>query len=127
MSENEKNMTITVRSRGERFRRAGIDFTRAGVVLDPAALTEEQRHAIAHEPALIVELSVEGITDEERAQLAAANAQEGGAKVVVTAAAAPAPTPAAQPASTPTPAAPPAASEKAKTDHATAPAKKGAK
>lgn len=45
---------ITVKSRAEKFRRAGIDFTREGIELDTSELTAEQAAAIAEEPALIV-------------------------------------------------------------------------
>lgn len=45
---------ITVKSRAEKFRRAGIDFTKEGVELDTRELTTEQADAITEEPALIV-------------------------------------------------------------------------
>lgn len=51
----EKKATITVKSKPERLRRAGIEFTREGVELDPATLTEEQAEAINAEPLLVVE------------------------------------------------------------------------
>lgn len=43
---------VTIKSKGERFRRAGIEFTRAGVEVDSADLTPEQMLAIASEPQL---------------------------------------------------------------------------
>lgn len=43
---------ITIKSKGERFRRAGIEFTRAGVKVDSADLAPEQMLAIASEPQL---------------------------------------------------------------------------
>lgn len=49
-----KQNTILVKSKSERFRRAGIEFTRAGVELGPKDLTEAQAEAIANEPMLIV-------------------------------------------------------------------------
>jgi len=50
----EKNTTILVKSKTERFRRAGIEFTREGIELDPADLTEAQAEAINGEPNLVV-------------------------------------------------------------------------
>lgn len=43
---------VTVKSKTERFRRAGIEFTRAGVEIDIGDLTPEQALAIASEPQL---------------------------------------------------------------------------
>jgi len=45
---------ITVKSKGERFRRAGIEFSRAGVELDTDELTQEQVDAIQAEPNLVI-------------------------------------------------------------------------
>ena len=50
----EKKATILVKSKPERFRRAGIAFTRDGVEIDPATLTDAQLAAIRAEPNLIV-------------------------------------------------------------------------
>lgn len=50
----KKVATIVVKSKGERFRRAGIEFTRDGVEVDPAELTAEQAEAINNEPNLVV-------------------------------------------------------------------------
>jgi len=46
-------MHIIVKSMRPTFRRAGIEFTPAGVVLDRATITEEQAVAIANEPMLV--------------------------------------------------------------------------
>lgn len=46
---------VLVRSKGERFRRAGIEFTREGVEVDASKLTAEQIAAINDEPALTVD------------------------------------------------------------------------
>ena len=43
---------VTVKSKTERFRRAGIEFSRAGVEIDTDELTREQALAIASEPML---------------------------------------------------------------------------
>ena len=51
----DKTTTIRVKSKPERFRRAGIEFTRAGIELDPAELTAEQAEAINGEPNLIID------------------------------------------------------------------------
>ena len=51
---SEKKTHILVKSKTERFRRAGIEFTRAGVELDPAELTAEQAEAINDEPNLVI-------------------------------------------------------------------------
>jgi hypothetical protein len=45
---------ITVKSKGERFRRAGIEFSRAGIELDTAELTQDQVDAIQAEPNLVI-------------------------------------------------------------------------
>lgn len=50
----KKAVTILVKSKTERLRRAGIEFTREGVELDPADLTEAQAEAINAEPLLVV-------------------------------------------------------------------------
>jgi hypothetical protein len=50
----KKAAAIVVKSKGERFRRAGIEFTRDGVEIDPAELTAEQAEAINNEPNLVV-------------------------------------------------------------------------
>jgi hypothetical protein len=47
-------MKVLIRSARESFRRAGIQFTREGVVVDVSELTEAQREAITHEPQLSV-------------------------------------------------------------------------
>lgn len=44
-----------IKSKGESFRRAGLAFTREGVVVDGNYLTDAQKEAIAKEPSLIVE------------------------------------------------------------------------
>ena len=46
-------MHIIVKSMRPTFRRAGIEFTSAGVVLDRATITDEQAVAIANEPMLV--------------------------------------------------------------------------
>lgn len=45
-------MFITVKSKGERFRRAGIEFSRAGVDIDASDLTRAQTLALVSEPNL---------------------------------------------------------------------------
>lgn len=45
---------ITVKSKSERFRRAGLDFTRAGVEFDTDDLTQDQVDAIQAEPNLVI-------------------------------------------------------------------------
>ena len=45
---------IIVKSKSPTFRRAGIEFTRDGVELDPAELTPEQAEAISNEPNLVI-------------------------------------------------------------------------
>lgn len=45
---------IRIASRGDHFRRAGLDFTREGRIFEPGELTPEQIKAIAEEPQLIV-------------------------------------------------------------------------
>jgi hypothetical protein len=45
---------ILVQSKPERFRRADIEFTREGVVLDTDKLKKEQLEAIKAEPMLVV-------------------------------------------------------------------------
>lgn len=45
---------IIVTSKPERFRRAGLEFTRAAVELDTAKLTKAQLEAIESEPLLTV-------------------------------------------------------------------------
>lgn len=45
---------VHVRSKGERFRRAGILFTKEGVFLDPATLNADQVEAINSDPSLVV-------------------------------------------------------------------------
>lgn len=45
---------IRIASRGDHFRRAGLDFTREGRIFEPGELTPEQITAIAEEPQLIV-------------------------------------------------------------------------
>lgn len=49
-----KNTIIIVKSKTERFRRAGIEFTRAGIELDPSKLKKTQLDAITSEPNLVV-------------------------------------------------------------------------
>jgi hypothetical protein len=43
---------VLIKSGPERFRRAGFEFTRAGVVVDTEDLSKEQIEAIADEPNL---------------------------------------------------------------------------
>jgi hypothetical protein len=45
---------ITVKSKPERFRRAGIEFNRAGVELDTDKLKKGQLEAIQAEPNLVI-------------------------------------------------------------------------
>lgn len=45
---------IVIKSRPERFRRAGFEFTRAGVELELEKLTKEQREALEAEPNLVI-------------------------------------------------------------------------
>lgn len=45
---------IRIASRGDHFRRAGVDFTREGRIFEPGELTPAQIEAIAGEPQLIV-------------------------------------------------------------------------
>lgn len=54
-------MKILIRSARDSFRRAGLTFTRAGVIVDADDLTEEQREAITDEP----QLSVGPVPDEK--------------------------------------------------------------
>lgn len=50
---------ITIKSKPERLRRAGIEFNRTGVELDTDELTLEQVEAINAEPLLVVVGDVE--------------------------------------------------------------------
>ncbi len=75
MSE-KKPATILVRSKTERFRRAGIEFTREGVEIDPATLTPEQAEMINDEPLL----SVDGGEIEGSAEPAKPKGKSKGAK-----------------------------------------------
>lgn len=53
---NKKNADIVrVRSKAERFRRAGIEFNRDGIDLDVGELTAEQIDAINAEPNLVID------------------------------------------------------------------------
>ena len=61
---------ITVKSKGERFRRAGIEFSRAGVELDTDELTQEQVLAIASEPQLVTLVDGKEVPRPDAAQLA---------------------------------------------------------
>lgn len=61
---------ITIKSKGERFRRAGIEFTRAGVELNTDDLTPEQTLAIASEPQLVTLVDGEEVPRPDAAQLA---------------------------------------------------------
>lgn len=59
-AKNSKSKTTTtkvlfVRSRPDQFYRAGMKFTRDGVQLDPADLSEDAIKALLDEPMLIVE------------------------------------------------------------------------
>lgn len=53
---------ITVKSKGARFRRAGIEFTREGVDLDIGKMKREHLDAILVEPNLIVTGDVDAAT-----------------------------------------------------------------
>lgn len=59
--------SIIVKTRRlERFRRAGLEFTRAGVELDTGDLSQEQLAAIEAEPNLRVELAEGEPADPEK-------------------------------------------------------------
>lgn len=47
-------MKLKIKSKPESFRRAGIVFTREGVIVDTAQLTDEQIDALENEPNLVV-------------------------------------------------------------------------
>ena len=76
-----------VKSRGERRRRAGVSFTRAGVVIDTAQFTQEQLEAIADDPELqgtpVEELSEEEAAAQRAAKAAAKAAARAPAKKAV--------------------------------------------
>lgn len=67
---------INVKSVPPTFRRAGLQFTRAGTVLDTADLTEAQLDAIAREPNLHVRAAAEdGAQEQEPKRPPAAKAK----------------------------------------------------
>lgn len=59
---------ITIKSKPERLRRAGIEFTRAGVELDTAELTQEQVDAISAEPLLVIADAAELVAGKKPAK-----------------------------------------------------------
>ena len=71
-------MNILIRSAGPSFRRGGIKFTRAGVVIDANELTVEQAEAIKSEPMLSIAEAPEGA--EPTAQSAKPAAKKAAAK-----------------------------------------------
>lgn len=60
----------------ERFRRAGLEFSRVGVELDTDALSEDQLAAIEGEPNLVVEV-LEAAPAEPKAKATKASSKAG--------------------------------------------------
>lgn len=67
--------TITVKSKVDSFRRAGLVFTRAGVELDAYELTLDQLYAIASEPQLTFLVDGEALDRPSVEQLAEMRAE----------------------------------------------------
>jgi len=59
---------INVQSKPERFRRAGIEFTRAGVEVDTDKITKEQLEAIEAEPNLVVAAEESAAKPQQKAK-----------------------------------------------------------
>lgn len=52
-------MKVLIKSKPARFRRAGMEFTAAGVLLKLADLSADQQHILASEPMLVYSLVVD--------------------------------------------------------------------
>ncbi|CAA0111649.1 Uncharacterised protein [BD1-7 clade bacterium] len=50
----KKPQTVFIRSRGPKFRRAGISFTQEAIEVDVAELTDAQRQALQGESQLVI-------------------------------------------------------------------------